>query len=136
MNPKIVVIIVNWNKKKDVIKLLSSLKHIDYDNFFTVVVDNASKDDSVESIGRLFPNVELILNSTNLGGSGGFNIGIDYVRKNKKFDYIWILDNDAVVEKNTLSELIKVMQNDGKNWNATRGGNLNIFPRVNFDSLF
>jgi len=115
---------------------LSSLKHIDYDNFFTVVVDNAFKDDSVESIGRLIPNVELILNSTNLGGSGGLNIGIDYVRKNKKFDYIWILDNDAVVEKNTLSELIKVMQNDGKNWNTTRGGNLNIFPRVNFDSLF
>lgn len=110
--PKITIVIVNWNKKHDVIKLLDSLKHIKHDNHTIVVVDNASTDDSVEAIKSHPMNVILIQNSQNLGGTGGFNTGIQYSISNLNQDYIWLLDNDAEVCFDTLSELIKEMEGD------------------------
>ena len=105
-NPKVAIVTVNWNKRDYVLNLLNSLKHINYDNYNIIVVDNASTDDSVTAIKEHFPNVNLIVNSENLGGTGGFNTGIKYVLEaTDKYKYIWLLDNDAVVEKDTLIEL-------------------------------
>ncbi|GIW47378.1 MAG: hypothetical protein KatS3mg078_1255 [Deltaproteobacteria bacterium] len=112
-NPKVAIVTVNWNKRDYVLNLLNSLKHINYDNYNIIVVDNASTDDSVTAIKEHFPNVNLIVNSENLGGTGGFNTGIKYVLEaTDKYKYIWLLDNDAVVEKDTLIELVNVAEKD------------------------
>lgn len=112
MNPKVAVVIVNWNKKDYVINLLNSLKDIDYNNYEIIVVDNASTDDSVRAIEEGFPHVTLIVNKENLGGTGGFNTGMRYALNKNKYKYIWLLDNDADVEEGTLIELVAPMERD------------------------
>ncbi|NWF97483.1 MAG: glycosyltransferase family 2 protein [Nitrospirae bacterium] len=116
MNPKVAIVIVNWNKKEFVLRLLTQLQMIDYDNFDIIIVDNASTDGSVEAIRERFPNLKLIVNKENLGGTGGFNTGMRYFLKNNNFvyKYIWLLDNDAEVEIDTLKELVKAMEEDEK----------------------
>src|SRR5581483_526627 len=111
-NPKVAIVIVNWNKKSYVLSLLNSLREIDYGNCEIIVVDNASTDGSVEAIKEQFPDITLLVNSKNLGGTGGFNTGIRYALEKGGYKYIWLLDNDAVVERNTLVELVKVMETD------------------------
>lgn len=109
-DPRVAIVIVNWNKKDYVISLLNSLRGINYDNYEITVVDNASGDGSVEAIKEQFPKVNLIVNSRNLGGTGGFNTGIRYAFEKGGYKYIWLLDNDAVVERDTLVELVKAME--------------------------
>jgi len=50
MNPKVAIIILNWNGWKDTVECLESVFRIDYPNYQVVVVDNGSNDDSVEKI--------------------------------------------------------------------------------------
>lgn len=111
-NPKVAIIILNWNKRDDTLKLLRSIEGIDYDHHDTVVVDNASTDGSAESIRKQFPNIELIINTDNLGGTGGFNSGMRHALRNRNYKYVWLLDNDAEVEPNTLRELVDAMERD------------------------
>jgi len=110
--PSVGIVIVTWNKNEDVLNLLTSLKTINYENYEIFVVDNASTDDTVEKIKKTFPKVNLIENEENLGGTGGFNTGMKYVLDNREHDIIWLLDNDAEVESDTLIELVKVAQQD------------------------
>ena len=49
-NPKVSVIILNWNGWKDTIECLESLYQIDYPNYDIILVDNDSKDDSIQRI--------------------------------------------------------------------------------------
>jgi GT2 family glycosyltransferase len=112
VNPKVAIVIVNWNKRDDVINLLNSLGKMEYKNYDAIVVDNASSDDSVEKIQEQFPDIELIVNKENLGGTGGFNTGITRVIGNNAYKYIWILDNDAEVTSDTLKELVSAMEED------------------------
>lgn len=46
----------------------------------------------------------------NLGFAGGNNQGVRYAIKQNDFKYIWFLNNDTVVEKNSLSILKKYME--------------------------
>ncbi len=113
-NPKVAIIVVNWNKRDDVLKLLSSLENIDYDNHDVIVIDNASTDDSAVAIKEQFPGVDLVINPENLGGTGGFNSGMRHALTKDKYEYLWLLDNDADVEPNALRELVTAMEQDDK----------------------
>jgi len=72
-----------------------------------IVVDKGSTDDSVEAIKKKFPKTILIAGKNNLGFTGGNNLGIDVALQNR-VDYVWLLNNDTVVDKNALRDLIKV----------------------------
>ncbi len=113
-HPKVAIVIVTWNKISYVMELLTSLRSINYDNHDIIVVDNASTDDTCQTIREQFPHVNLIVNSENLGGTGGFNTGLRYVLEKGGYKYTWLLDNDAVVERETLIELVKVMEEDNE----------------------
>ena len=97
MEPKVSIIIVNWNKKEDIIQCLSSLKNITYPNFKIAVVDNGSTDGSQKAIRENFPEIELIENEENVGFCEGNNIAIEKELKGKT-DYILLLNNDTVVK--------------------------------------
>jgi GT2 family glycosyltransferase len=51
-NPKVSVIILNWNGWKDTIECLESLYQNNYPNYDVVLVDNDSNDDSIEKITK------------------------------------------------------------------------------------
>ena len=52
----------------------------------------------------------LIQNMKNLGFAGGNNVGIRYALKKQDFGYIWLLNNDTVITKSALKELVFFME--------------------------
>ncbi len=112
--PAILVIIVTWNKKQYVLDLLSSLANMDYPNaaLTVLVVDNASEDGTVEAIAQAHPSVTVVRNAENLGGTGGFNTGLHWAfqQAQGQFKYLWLLDNDVLVHRRALAELVAVLE--------------------------
>ena len=109
--PKAVIVVLNWNGWRDTLECLVSLEHLAYPNYKVVVVDNASSDGSEEKICEAFPAVQLIQSGANLGFAGGNNVGIRYALE-QGADYIWLLNNDTVVEPDALTHLVERMAND------------------------
>ena len=111
---KILIIIVTSNKKEYVIDLLNSLSAINFprDQLDILVIDNASNDGTVEALEVQFDDIEIIRNSENIGGTGGFNTGLAWAfdQPDSRYDYLWLLDNDVVVHQNALSELVTVLE--------------------------
>lgn len=110
--PRVSIVAVTWNRRDCIDTLLSSLKGLDYPNYEVVVVDNASCDGTVEMLSDKYPEIVLIANEENLGGSGGFNCGMRHVLAKGGTRYIWLLDNDAEVYPETLKELVAVLDDD------------------------
>ena len=102
----IFVVIVNWNGKRDTLACLASLKQIKRgkETLTVVVVDNGSSDDSISVIRKTHPWVTVIPVGKNLGFTGGNNVGISYALS-KNADFIWLLNNDTIVDKHVLSFL-------------------------------
>jgi len=103
--PKVYIVILNWNGLEDTIECLTSVYKLAYPDLKIIVVDNFSSDDSVEEIRKQFPEVVLIENNKNLGYAGGNNVGISQAMESGA-DYVWLLNNDTVVEPDTLAKLI------------------------------
>lgn len=55
------------------------------------------------------PPLVLIRNEANLGFAGGNNVGIQYAQARNDFAYVWLLNNDTVIENHALSALVKRM---------------------------
>ncbi|MCW9706041.1 glycosyltransferase family 2 protein [Fodinibius salsisoli] len=111
LTPRIFIILVNWNGWQDTIECLHSLDNLDYPNYSVIVVDNGSTDGSPEKISRAFPQVHLIESDQNLGFAGGNNLGIEQAL-NEGTDYVWLLNNDTVVDPDALSHLVQRMEKD------------------------
>lgn len=109
MQPKVFVIILNYNGKDVLTSCLASVYQSSYLNFEVVVVDNSSTDDSFEVAKKQFSRAHFIKNSANLGFACGNNLGIRFALE-KFADYVLILNNDACLKKNTLFEVIKLAQ--------------------------
>ncbi|MFA5336854.1 MAG: glycosyltransferase family 2 protein, partial [Candidatus Omnitrophota bacterium] len=107
--PLVYIVILNWNNCRDTKECLVSIKKIKYANFHTILVDNASVDNSVQMVKEEFPEVELIINQKNLGFAQGNNIGIKLALE-RKADYIFILNNDTVVTENVIDNLVNFAQ--------------------------
>lgn len=52
----------------------------------------------------------LIQTGENLGFAGGNNVGIIYALAKDDVEYIWLLNNDTVIERNSLFEMVKIIQ--------------------------
>jgi len=109
--PKVSIIVVNWNDKSNTIECIDSIASLDYPNYDIIVVDNGSTDGSQKTVKEKFPNIILIENNKNLGYGGGANAGIEVAIK-KGSDYVFPLNNDLIVDKNLLKELIAVAESD------------------------
>jgi len=110
---KIALVIVNWNGHIDTAHCLESIKRMNIPNGLmveTIVVDNGSTDTSVAYLSKTFPWVTLLTLGENLGFTGGNNIGIQYSLK-KGADYIWLLNNDTIVDSHVLS-IVHAFSND------------------------
>ena len=107
-------IICNYNRKNDVVNLIKSLQQQDSQFFDILVVDNSSTDDSIPHLKGVFPLINYLQNSENLGGSGGFNAGLKYCLKHN-YKYFILLDSDITLKHNCLSELRNSLLSDSSN---------------------
>ena len=112
--PLVTVVILNWNGKEYLAPCLESVLGQSYPRFRTVVVDNGSRDGSVQLIEKKYSDsLTLIRNEKNLGFAEGNNRAIDYAL-DKGTDYICLLNNDAVVDRGFLLPLIRAAESDGR----------------------
>jgi len=109
--PKVIAVIVNFNRTSDTIECINSLQNTQYPNLEVIVVDNGSTIDCTHSLKSI--GIHVIRIKRNLGFAAANNIGIRYALA-KGADYIFIVNNDAVVHPNSLNELVKIMQSDPK----------------------
>ena len=108
---KVNVVILNWNRKEMLLDCLKSINELDYPVYEIIVVDNASNDGSAKAVKERFPEVILIENKKNYGAIGGKNIGLRKALEST-VNYIYMVDNDIVGAKDSLSKLIEVAEND------------------------
>lgn len=114
INPKVSVIILNYNNFADTIECLKNVRQIEYDNFDIIVVDNHSTDESVSELKKVVQNDEVLLTAKiNQGYAAGNNIGIKYAL-NSGTDYLCILNNDVEVAPNFLTLMITKLENHSK----------------------
>lgn len=128
---KTAIVILNWNGWADTIECLQSLSQLNNDCFSVIVVDNASTDDSrnqllswkddlnnlncageyslneIESASLSLSHLDWIYiqSPVNGGFAYGNNLGIKF-SMNLDFDYVWLLNNDTVVEPGSLDALL------------------------------
>ena len=110
---KIIAVILNYKGLEDTLECLDSLRRCSQDNLKTefIVVDNNSDDGSVEALLKL-EDVNLIENQKNLGFAGGINVGIEAALK-KETDFILILNNDTIVDRFLIKNLLNSSQYGG-----------------------
>jgi len=110
-NPLVSVIILNWNGRDYLADCLSSMKRQSLKDFEIILVDNGSKDGSVNLIKKHYDDlVRLIRLSENRGFAGGNNVGI----KEAKGKYIALLNNDTEVDREWLENLVFCMECDDR----------------------
>ena len=109
--PKVVIILVNWNRREDTLECLRSLTAIDYANAQCLVVDNGSEDGSVAAVRAEFPGVQVIEAGENLGFVLGNNLGLAFARR-QNADYALLLNNDTLVAPDFLTRLVQAGEAD------------------------
>ncbi len=105
--------ILTFNDNDSTLNCLSSLEKVTANNFklTVVVVDNASENQFTSEVK--YKNFELVVlrNEENLGFSGGQNTGIEFSIRNGA-DFIMVLNNDTILDKDVIEELLKPFADD------------------------
>ena len=104
LNYKVAIIVVTFNRKLLLRQCIEALLKSNYDNFDLFVIDNNSTDGTENDLAEFWLNdkINYLNTGENLGGAGGFHFGI----KNcdiKKYDFLWLMDDDTIVLPDTLS---------------------------------
>lgn len=112
MKTNVAIVIPNWNGKD---RLESCLEAVvkQSEHSLVIVVDNGSTDESVKFVRKHFPQIDLIVHDRNLGFAGGVNSGIMRA-KTMGIEYIALLNNDAVPEKDWLKNLYSIIRQDSE----------------------
>lgn len=98
MMTKVAVVILNYNGEKFLEQFLPNvLKYSEEAE--TIVIDNASTDNSREILKANFPQVRTILLEENLGFAGGYNKGLQQIEA----EYYVLLNSDVEVTENWIS---------------------------------
>lgn len=109
-SPRVFVIVVTYNGIKWIDSCLSSLRYSSV-TVNPVVVDNASRDNTVSFIKDNYEEVKLFVSKVNLGFGQANNIGIKYAMDNHA-DYVYLLNQDAWIFPNTIQLLIDCIKPD------------------------
>ena len=113
--PKVSIVVLTYNNLElNKYCIDSILNKTAYPNYELLILDNCSTDGTVEYLKELDkkqdPRVKIIINEKNSGFAGGNNIAIDQATG----DFIMLLNNDTVVTRGWLTNVVKHMSNDPK----------------------
>lgn len=105
-DPQSALIMVTHNNFDTLVKAITSIfLHTDPDKYRLILIDNNSSDNTKTLDVSLLQNTEIIRSDKNVYWAGGINIGLDYI-KDKKFEYVFFLNDDIEVYYNWLENHI------------------------------
>ncbi|MHC4681034.1 MAG: glycosyltransferase family 2 protein [Planctomycetota bacterium] len=103
---KLSIIIVSWNVCHELLECLQSIReNPPSESFEVIVVDNASTDETVDTVTTHFPEVVLAANTHNRGFAAANNEGI----QKSQGQYILLLNPDTIVHLRSLDILVTFM---------------------------
>lgn len=106
MDPKVAIILVNYNTYEDTCECVKSLENIDYSNYEIYIIDNNSGDVNALKTNVFLNNMcKIIYANENGGFSYGNNIGIKQAIIDNA-DYVLLLNNDTVVKSDFLTRMV------------------------------
>ncbi|MBN2100755.1 glycosyltransferase family 2 protein [Candidatus Dojkabacteria bacterium] len=108
-NPRVLLILVNYNGLKLLKKHLPSVVRTDYDMLDRVVVDNNSVDESVSFLKENYPNVKVLCSNSNMGYGRAINLAVSQC---PGYQYYACLNNDMDVDSRWISELVSTAEKD------------------------
>lgn len=101
------IIYVNFNTRALTLSSITSVyRYTTHYHFEIIVVDNASKDNSVSEIKQNFPEVKIIQNKKNIGFGRANNLGLQIAKGN----YILFLNTDTYLEEPAIDNLLNEMK--------------------------
>ncbi|MDP2304109.1 MAG: glycosyltransferase family 2 protein [Ignavibacteria bacterium] len=128
MKHSFLIILVNHNNWQDTIECINSmLQHrIEFENI--IVIENGSTDNSLQLLKENFPDLNLFDTKSNLGFSGANNVGLQFAI-NGGLEYAILLNNDTIIESNSIDTLIGAMN---KYQDVSIGtGQIRYYPDIN-----
>jgi GT2 family glycosyltransferase len=118
VKPKLSIVILAWNNKKDLKNCVDSIIETYLEYFQLIIVDNASRDKTLEYLEELNRNwdknkarLDIIKNNSNLGYAAGNNIALDLIEG----EYTLWLNQDIIVQDNSIIKLIQYLDQNSKN---------------------
>lgn len=106
-------VVVNWNGCADTLACLDSLAQSALPLARVVVVDNGSTDGSVSAIRQHAPDVDTIEVKENLGFGRANNLAADLFLQDSTGTHLFLINNDAIVKRDTLSHLLQAVCQEG-----------------------
>ena len=107
-NNRLAIVVISYNTEQMTRECLESVyENADMDSTSVVVVDNDSKDGSVEMIKSEFPDVLLIENKENTGFAAANNQAFEAVDA----DYFLLLNSDTIVLGDVIGRSLEYLQN-------------------------
>lgn len=100
------ILILNYNTRELTINALRSVyASLTSCKYEVILIDNASKDDSIQHIQAEFPQVKLILNQENVG----FAIANNQAMRISTGRYVLLLNSDTLIQQDTLEVMLQFM---------------------------
>ena len=106
--PLVSIVLVTWQGRNLLETYLPSLRNLQYPNYEVIIVDNASRDGSVEFLKKEYPEFRVVVNETNLGTAAGSNVAISFCRGK----YIFWVSNDMLFDPSIVSYLVGCCESD------------------------
>jgi len=110
-NPKVGIIVLNFNGIEHLEYSLESISSSNYANKIIYLVDNGSKDKSVKFVAEKYPDVKILTLNKNYGWAGGNNRGISQALKDD-CDIVALANNDILVDKRWIDGLIMTLRSN------------------------
>jgi GT2 family glycosyltransferase len=115
LQPRVDVILLNWNKSAATLACVAALRAQTYGNARILVIDNGSAAEDFAALTAAEPDGGFVLlrHKHNLGFTGGVNSGIARAMEDGAA-YVWLHNNDAIASPDTLSRLVAAAEADIK----------------------
>lgn len=104
----VAAVVVTWNRKRMLQKCLDCLLRQEGASCDILVIDNDSTDGTGAFVAAEYalPQVHYFNTGENFGGAGGFHLGL-YWAVISGYEYVWLMDDDALPEPTALVELLQ-----------------------------
>ncbi len=98
-------VVVTHNRKELLRECLQALSAQTRVPDHVLVIDNASSDNTFALVQSEFPTVQVLQLTENIGGAGGFHVGMKWGHE-AGYEWLWLMDDDTIATPSALAELL------------------------------